>query len=264
VPPYLQPIGDDELRIPEDEAAARSDVAPDLYRTRIITYSGWGSQDFPLITTDANDPSAQNFQAFIDADNGKLENLIYAQQNGFYVLLPSAIRTMAVNGRKFDPSDPLRPRMLVDTAEEWVLYNNSTMLWGNTTKEKKKAGDPVDQNTDPTKKDYKQPVTQYKGHYISHPLARKDGQDIFAQNQDFQIVTKGVDHPFHIHQNPFWVTRIEIPDENGELHNILDEPRWQDVVWIPRHRGRVVFRSRFPDFVGVYVHATSCCTKITA
>lgn len=26
------------------------------------------------------------------------------------------------------------------------------------------------------------------------------------------------------------------------------------VVPIPRHRGRVVFRSRFPDYVGTYVH----------
>ena len=27
-----------------------------------------------------------------------------------------------------------------------------------------------------------------------------------------------------------------------------------DTIWIPRHRGRVVFRSRFPDYVGAYVH----------
>ena len=48
--------------------------------------------------------------------------------------------------------------------------------------------------------------------------------------------------------------RIEIPDENGNLVNILDQPRWQDVVWIPRNGGRVVFRSRFPDYNGVYVN----------
>ena len=94
----------------------------------------------------------------------------------------------------------------------------------------------------------------FKGHYVSLPISRAEGQADFEKNEQFQIVTKGVDHPFHIHQNPFWVTRIEIPDENGDLHNILDEPRWQDVIWIPRHRGRVVFRSRFPDFVGTYVN----------
>lgn len=27
-----------------------------------------------------------------------------------------------------------------------------------------------------------------------------------------------------------------------------------DSIWISRNRGRVVFRSRFPDYVGAYVH----------
>ena len=58
----------------------------------------------------------------------------------------------------------------------------------------------------------------------------------------------------HVHQNPFWVTRIEIPDAHGDLVNVLDEPRWMDSTWIPRGRGRVVLRRRFPDFVGAYVH----------
>ena len=57
-----------------------------------------------------------------------------------------------------------------------------------------------------------------------------------------------------MHQNPFWVTRIEIPDETGELVNILEEPRWMDAIWLPRNGGRVVFRSRFPDYVGTYVN----------
>lgn len=59
------------------------------------------------------------------------------------------------------------------------------------------------------------------------------------------ISTTSVDHPYHIHTNPCWVSRIEVTAANGELVNILDAPRWQDVVWIPRNRGRVVFRSRF-------------------
>jgi hypothetical protein len=67
-------------------------------------------------------------------------------------------------------------------------------------------------------------------------------------------VSRAIDHSFHIHQNPFWVMRIEIPDENGNLVNILDAPRWMDTIRIPRHRGRVVFRSRFLDYVGSYVH----------
>ena len=78
--------------------------------------------------------------------------------------------------------------------------------------------------------------------------------DRFRDDPGFQIVGRAVDHPFHIHQNPFWVIRIDEPAADGTLHNILPEPRWMDVVPIPRHRGRVVFRSRFPDFVGTYVN----------
>jgi hypothetical protein len=51
-----------------------------------------------------------------------------------------------------------------------------------------------------------------------------------------------------------WVLRIDVPDENGELHNILPEPCWMDTVGIPRNGGRVVFRSRFDDFVGKWVN----------
>ena len=51
-----------------------------------------------------------------------------------------------------------------------------------------------------------------------------------------------------------WVTRIEVPDEQGRLHNLLDEPRWMDTVSIPRNGGRVVFRSRFADFTGRWIH----------
>lgn len=236
VPPYLRPIGEDELRIPAAEAAARRVTAGDL-RTRTLTYSGWGAQDFPLVTTGSGDPAAPAFEQFIAADlrdnQGRLRNLRYALNGTVDVLLPPATRTMAIDGRKFNPNDPERPRMLVDTAEEWALYNDSITLWGRTDAK---------------------PPGQYNGHYVAHPIARADGQRRFAGSSAFQIVTKGVDHPFHMHQNPFWVMRIEVPDENGELQNILDAPRWQDVIWIPRNAGRVVFRSRFPDFVGVYVN----------
>ena len=49
------------------------------------------------------------------------------------------------------------------------------------------------------------------------------------------------DHVFHIHTNPFQVTRI-----NGEP---LSEPVWRDTVIIPRD-GSVTFRSRFLDYPG--------------
>ena len=67
-------------------------------------------------------------------------------------------------------------------------------------------------------------------------------------------MTNAADHPFHIHVNPMWVTRIEVPDEQGRLHNLLDEPRWMDTVSIPRNGGRVVFRTRFADYTGRWIH----------
>jgi hypothetical protein len=201
-------------------------------------------------------------------------------------LLPSNIRTMAIRfnnaaiereraearhpddfpfqyprfPRKFNPTDPYRARMLEDSAEEWALYNLTDLLWGNTTQTRKGSDDPVDENNNPLSKDFKQPPTQFREHYVSYPISRAEGSKHFLENLDFQAVTKGIDHPFHIHQNPFWVTRIEIPDENGDLHNILvndrgePEPRWMDTIWMPRRRGRIVFRTRFPDYVGAYVH----------
>jgi hypothetical protein len=51
-----------------------------------------------------------------------------------------------------------------------------------------------------------------------------------------------------------WVLRIDVPDENGDLHNVLPEPCWMDTAPIPRNGGRVVFRSRFEDFTGVWIN----------
>ena len=271
VPEFLQPIADREVRIAADspevgvhtvgvgqvgKGETRSmniDVKANQYRTRVVCYSGWGASGFPLIT--AEDHPA--FDQFI-ANNPHLEKLIYAKSGNTNVLLTPNLRTMAINeqfdpifedsngqppaSRKFDINDPTHPLICggynsgVPTwpAEEWVLNNSSIPLWGNTDKAQ-------------------QPDGQFESHYISYPMLRADGQARFAEDSNFRIVTRGIDHPFHIHVNPFYVLRIDIPDENGDLHNILDEPRWQDVIWIPRG-GRIVFRSRFPDYVGKYVH----------
>ncbi|HEX5498443.1 MAG TPA: multicopper oxidase domain-containing protein, partial [Thermomicrobiales bacterium] len=75
-----------------------------------------------------------------------------------------------------------------------------------------------------------------------------------ADGKTWNLSTAAVDHPFHIHTNPMWVTRVEVPDEQGNLVNILDKPEWRDVVSVPRNGGRVVFRSRFPDYVGTFVN----------
>ncbi len=85
-------------------------------------------------------------------------------------------------------------------------------------------------------------------------MSRAEGQRRFWEDPEFQITTKAADHPFHIHINPMWVLRIDVPDENGVLHNVLPEPRWMDTAPIPRNGGRVVFRTRFDHFVGTWVH----------
>jgi hypothetical protein len=237
VPPYLRPVEDDELRVPAAEAAARG-VPAGSHRSRVLSYSGYGPTDFPLVEVP---------DAFASA-HPELKGRIWDEVGGTRVLLPPFTRTMAINGRfdlaanpepppaqKFGHHDPHHPRALVETAEEWVLYNCSVALWSHTNKEQ-----------------HKQPG-QYALHYRAYPIGRADGQARFAKDPEFQITTKGADHPFHIHVNPCWVTRIEVPDEHGRLHNVLDEPRWLDTVAIPRG-GRVVFRSRFADYVGAWVN----------
>jgi FtsP/CotA-like multicopper oxidase with cupredoxin domain len=237
VPPYLQPVGDDELRVPSAEASGRG-VPAGSFRTRVLSYSGYGPTDFPLIEV----PEAFARQ------HPELKKLLWDEIDGTRVLLAPYSRTMAINGefdlaaspappapQKFGHHDPHHPRALVETSEEWVLYNCSIPLWSHTNKEK-----------------FKQPG-QYALHYQAYPLARAEGQARFARDPEFQITTKGADHPFHMHVNPLWVTRLEVPDEQGRLHDVLDEPCWMDSVSIPRG-GRVVFRSRFADYTGMWVN----------
>ena len=174
---------------------------------------------------------------------------MWGTQDGVRILLPNLTRTMAINTafdladdpdprapHKFMPDDPHRSHVLVGTAEEWVLYNNSIALWSHTDRER-----------------YPQ-AGAYNLHYEAYPLSRADGQRRFWADHEFQITSKASDHPFHIHINPMWVLRIDVPDEHGALHNILPEPRWMDTVPIPRNGGRVVFRTRFDDYVGRWVH----------
>ena len=52
------------------------------------------------------------------------------------------------------------------------------------------------------------------------------------------------DHVFHIHTNPFQVTKI-----NGQPQS---DPVWRDTAIVPR-RGSMTFRSRFLDYTGKFV-----------
>ena len=224
---------------PDAAEAAIRGVAPGSARTRVLGYSGTGGADWPLIRVS---------ESFAQA-HPELEKLVWARHDGVPLLLPNYTRTMGIHSRfdlavdpdpgpsvKFTPDDDTRPRVLQGTAEEWVLYNTSSMLWGHTDTER-----------------FPQPG-QYGLHYESYALSRAEGQARFAADPEFQITSKGSDHPFHIHIDPMWVILVDVPDENGELHNVLDEPRWMDTVPIPRNGGRVVFRSRFLDFTGRWVH----------
>jgi FtsP/CotA-like multicopper oxidase with cupredoxin domain len=238
VPPLLQPIAAEELEVPAKEAA-RTGVASGSKRCRTISYSGTGGADFPTIRLP---------EGFAE-QHPELENVFWTTFEGTRILMPNLTRTMGINTgfdlsvnpepglpHKFAHDDPKRSRVLVNTAEEWVLYNSSTMLWCHTDRER-----------------FPQPGS-YRFHFESYPMSRAEGQRRFAKDPEFKISVKSADHPFHIHVNPMWVLRVDVPDENGELHNILPEPAWMDTVPIPRNGGRVVFRTRFDDFVGQWVN----------
>lgn len=236
VPDYLIPISDEDLTVNTIAEANARGVELGSFRTRIVTYSGWGNADFPIINPPAD---------FV-AENPDLLNVTYGPitpDSDEMVVLPPNIRTMSIDGRKFDPTD-IHPQMWLGSSEEWVVYNNSQTLWNNTLK------------------------SDWQSHFVGQAVTRAEAQ---ANNLNTMSTTT-VDHPFHIHVNPFWLSRIDVPIADGSLVNILTEPRWQDVAWLPRGRGRVVFRSRFPDYVGEYVNhchillhiAISCYMKITA
>jgi FtsP/CotA-like multicopper oxidase with cupredoxin domain len=238
VPPLLQPVHENELRVPAEEAQ-KTKVPPGSRRCRTIAYTGVGGADFPCI--EVPDQYAEA--------HPELEDLTWSTHEGTRVLVPPVTHTMGINTgfdlaenptpgtpRKFMPADPDGSRMLDNTAEEWVLYNTSQLMWSQTNLEKSP-----------------QPGS-YANHFYSYPITRAEGQRRFAEDRDFMVSVKGNDHPFHIHINPVWVLRIEVPDENGELHNVLPEPIWMDTVAIPRNGGRVVFRTRFDDFVGKWVN----------
>lgn len=238
VPPLLMPVSASELEVPAAEAG-QTGVKPASKRSRTISYSGTGGADFPTVILP--DGYAEK--------HPELENIFWTTVDDTKVLMPNMTRTMGINTefdlsvnpepglpRKFAHHDPQRSRVLVDTAEEWVVYNNSLMLWSHTDRER-----------------FPQPGS-YRGHFVSYPIGRAEGQRRFAQDPEFKISVKGADHPFHMHINPMWVMRVDVPDENGELHNILPEPIWMDTVAVPRNGGRVVFRTRFDDFVGKWVN----------
>ncbi len=134
VPPCLRPIEDDELRVTAAEAVRRK-VPAGSFRTRVVGYSGWGPTDFPLIEVPES----------VWRAHPELKGRLWDEIDGARILLPPFSRTMAINAefdqadgpvhsrpQKFSHHDMHHPKALVDTSEEWVLYNSSIALWSHT------------------------------------------------------------------------------------------------------------------------------------
>lgn len=238
VPEYLYPITPSDVQIKSGDKDAKSGNVG-KYRTRQVTYSGWGAATWPTFLP--GDVAKLNSSGPTPAIDPKLiwnpsdYGVPKPPGSDGRVLAPTSTKTMAIDGKKFNPDDPMAPRPLLDTSEEWVVYNQSISLFGDFP--------------DPTPGIMPGAQAFDIDHRQGIPTTRAD-----ADAKGLFITTRGIDHPFHIHTNPFWLMRVEVPDENGNLVNILPEPAWHDVMWIPRNGGRIVFRSRFPDFVGKMVN----------
>jgi hypothetical protein len=194
------------------------------------------------------------------------------------IILPAGTRTMNIDGQKFFPTDEDAPKMLLNTAEEWAVYNHSLETYSVPLPDSSWTPEQVQEYvTNNSELLYYQfdyvdgppdgapasPQPYFGIHRTSYPMTRAQANAVNAQRStdsdpwttkgQLDIATSAVDHPFHIHQNPVWVMRMDVPDENGDMVNVLSEPRWADVVDLPRNGGRVVFRSRFMDYEGEFV-----------
>jgi FtsP/CotA-like multicopper oxidase with cupredoxin domain len=98
---------------------------------------------------------------------------------------------------------------------------------------------------------------EQNGMVIDQCMREGDTEDWILENHTTVL------HPFHIHVNPFQVTRIESPtkDKPTTIYSPAN-PIWQDVINIPAGvinsdntlvPGVVHIRHRFVDFTGTYV-----------
>ncbi|SMG63547.1 hypothetical protein BMETH_17561497958, partial [methanotrophic bacterial endosymbiont of Bathymodiolus sp.] len=113
VPDYLIPVSDEDLTVNTTEEANARGVDLGSFRTRMVHYSGWGNADFPIIEPPAD---------FV-TENPDLLNVTYGpitSNSDRMVVLPPNIRTMAIDGRKFDPTD-IHPQMWLGSSEEWAV-----------------------------------------------------------------------------------------------------------------------------------------------
>lgn len=241
---YLMPIAKDEITIQDNSETTEAYLPPNptnlegqpvtmkasgnggsAIRGRRVVYSGFGHAS---VAAAAFDPDEQ----------------IRIPGETQPTALHTVFNAMVIDGKKYGADTPTHAgwdtaqhRMKMGTAEEWSVYNYSMTTW---LKDKN-----VD-NTDPT--NWVVGVPSYKN---------GNGSSIPGLGTNSLLRSKAVHHPFHIHQNPFWVRSIQ-DYEGNELLPLDDDgnpiPRWQDTVYLPHNGGRVIFRSRFWDYDGKYVN----------
>jgi FtsP/CotA-like multicopper oxidase with cupredoxin domain len=306
VSPYEIPVSDEEIQVKSDaERAAKGIGDGTAYRTRVVRYAGFGAKGLPFVQLDDDYVSANPLKGKLSyykpphkdsthytlpiTNGGKKTTAAVTQIERFpsgdlpTVLLAANTRTMNIDGQKFYPTSETTPKMLLNTSEEWVVYNQSVDVYSVppakaswTTEQKAEyitnnpelvyyqfqyVDGPPSGSKAPTS-----PLPYYGSHQISYAMTQAQADAVNAARASAsgdpwsmkgQLEISGgrgaADHPFHIHQNPFWLTRIDVPDENGDMVNILPEPQWADTVSVPRNGGRAVFRSRFVDYEGEFV-----------
>jgi|GEM_PF-1050277 len=289
---YEIPVTDNELEITSTAERAAQGVTGTKYRSRTLHYAGWGAAGFPLVEPPADyvtKASQAGFQKLTFYNPPKADDVLELPVKGQSpaqvtnirrlgggelpaALLPPNTRTMSIDGEKFFPTDPDGPKMLLNTAEQWVIYNDSTELYSPTPPASDAdIADYVANNPEIPYYEFDyvdgtvpegaltSPQPWWGGHAVSYPMTLNQVNAVNTKRQGTKRAQLGkttgaVDHPFHIHQNPFWLTQVDVPDADGNLVNVLDQPRWADVVGIPRNGGRAVFRSRFVDYEGEFVN----------
>ncbi len=272
VPPYLKPITPDEPGFQTPGGG---------FRTRTVRYAGWGSGNYPhTVAPDefvAANPELSKLIYYVAPQQVTCRDATQTNPRQWWpvgepgqtdipvdettdlptLVVPPLTRTMNIDGFKFNPTSVETPRMELDSTEEWAVFNQSIELYGpkadskwtvDDLKAMKQAGTLPRELTYYVYDEQPDPQLYFPGRQVVYPLHAADAPE------DYSLITAAVDHPFHIHQNPFRLMTLDVPLADGTLVNVLPEPRWGDTQWIPRNGGRFVFRSRFWDYTGELVN----------
>lgn len=226
VNPLLKPISIEDCK----------DQETGLYRKRKLTYGGWGNSSIPLsYVYPPENPVKNDTWNTMTIDEKK-----YGTEMGDHM------------DHGFPPADI---QMEEGTREEWTIENFSMTIYYDPNTDKMVYGQnfpkvgKMSQISNPPAYGPVNPNQSIP--YAFEPDNEAEGVDIK------NLITKATDHPFHIHQNAFWV--LSIKNNSGEELLPTDNmgnpyPRWQDVVRIPRNGGRVVIRCPFDDYHGKFVN----------